>query len=153
MAGTRKVLASSPHLAVHHLLGEHLIPGSTGRLCIIGVGLRDVEDVLLSPNPLRVQIVTISDGEIIVDVPVPAHAVPGVRQIVLRTSAGVYHPCGSAVTISYSMADACPSSGSTSDENSGFPQTPGFCEGDPSQAVEQYYAGRPTTDGIGANLL
>jgi hypothetical protein len=155
IAGTRQALAAPPHPIIHHLLGDHLIPGSTGRLCIIGANLGTVNDVTLPATPVRTEIVSISGTEIVVDVTIPADTAPGMRQIALHTAGGVNHPvAGATVTIAYSTVDACPSSGSKPKRNPAFPGTGGFpCDDRHSQTVERYYTERPAIEGIGANLL
>jgi hypothetical protein len=145
-----------PSPVIDGLLGEYLVAGTTGRLCIFGKNLHHVKTIMFLDPAIDARSVTVSDNEIMVDITAPVNIGVGKRRFFMRTKSG--ETCtGSDITLIFSRTSDA-SRGSPSDPPP-YPCTPGFpdekqrCPEQRSDTVERYYSDRPAVAGIGASLL
>jgi hypothetical protein len=167
-----------PSPAVNGLLGEHLVAGATGRLCIFGKNLLDVETLIFRDTKVGARLLAISDNEIMADITLPDHMSPGTVKFVIRTKSGETHAGGDITVIIARSCSVYATSGLSPAGSPGWPTpgtpgwptpgtpgwptpgTPGWpTPGTPgwpdyhSNNIERYYNDRPSIAGIGGSLL
>jgi len=147
-----------PSPVIDGLLGEYLVPGTTGRLCLFGSDLHHVEALVFQDAAIGARPIMTSEHEIMLDITAPVNLDIGKHRFLIKTKDGESRAGGDIVVIFARASGASASPGSQpqdtpeSPSSSGFPCTPGF-PGQRPCTVEQYYNDRPTIAGIGASLL
>jgi hypothetical protein len=162
LLGLRQSLAwLRPLPAIDGLLGEHLVAGTTGRLCIFGKNLLDAETIIFPDAMIYAQPLAISDNEIIVDITVPENIGVEKLEFHIKTRTGEVYSGGNVRIILHGSSNYNVTQGISPSPCPGWPGnaptlTPGWPERH-SNAVEQYYnryySDRPPVAGIGGNLL
>jgi hypothetical protein len=166
--GIHQALASRPPPSptVDSLLGEYVVTGTTGRLCIFGKNFHDVETIFFQESTIATRFIALSDNELIVDITIPDYIGPGKLKFVIRTKSGQSYPGGDITIIierlsAYSAGAGLPTvttSPGMPPPETGTPAGPAGKEtpvhpGKNSNAIEQYYKNRHPVVGIGGSLL
>jgi hypothetical protein len=152
-ASSSRVGTLWPPPVIDGLLGEYLVKGTTGRLCIFGKNLQHVETLLFRHAGIGARPIMISENELAVDITVPINMRIGKHRFFIKTKSGETCAGGDVTVILVRESRYSASRGSPRPPTSPrFPCTPGF-PGQRSCTIEEYYNDRPALAGIGASLL
>jgi hypothetical protein len=154
VAGPGRAEASPQRSApvVTGLLGDNLMAGSTGRLCIFGANLADVAMITFPSTPISVRLLTTSENEITIDCTVPENTDFGNINFSLKDKFGENYAFDDPTVTIVESADYYPTPGFNQYGPPSWPGTPGWPQRQ-SGAIEQYYNERPPVTGIGGDLL
>jgi len=150
----RQLAFSEPKPVIEGQLGEYVVAGTTGRICLVGNNLEHIQDLIFPDTAIGVKPAEICANEAMFDIQTVGHSASGKHTFLVVTKSGETY-AGGHITV---LAEPCqwsPTPGfppTSSGYPTPSPTSTGWVEPN-THSIQQYYDECPVVAGIGASLL